>query len=144
MSVNGKSYDWESISIQLPHGTLIAVESIEYSDGKEVEANYGKGSNPYGYGEGNYSAEGKLSLAREEFERLLGHIKKNSKTLYGLKPFPIIVSYANDDKATVVDKLPKVKFNSNSTSGSQGDKKINVEKDFIVLAPIEWNGLPAN
>ncbi|GAB6100438.1 hypothetical protein JCM16358_23170 [Halanaerocella petrolearia] len=144
MSVNGKSYDWESISIKLPYGTMIAIESIEYSDEKETEANYGKGSNPYGYGEGNYSAEGKLTIRREEFEKFVDYVKQNSETLYGLDPFPITVSYANDDQPITTDKLPKCKFKSNSTSTSQGDKKVNVEKDFVILAPIEWNGLPAN
>ncbi|MDI3547887.1 MAG: hypothetical protein PWR10_1539 [Halanaerobiales bacterium] len=142
--INGKNYSWEDITIQLPYGTLIDIEDIEYSDEKETEANYGKGSNPTGYGEGNYSANGKLTLKREEFQRLLDYVKKNSKTLYGLDPFPIIVSYANDDQPTVTDKLPLCKFTSTKNGSSQNDKKVNVELEFIILKPIEWDGTPAN
>lgn len=142
--INGKEYAWEDISIQLPYGTLIDITDIEYSDEKDREANYGKGSNPTGYGEGNYSAEGSMTLKREEFERLLEYAKENSKTLYGLEPFPIVVSYANKDQPTRTDRLPKCKFTSTSQSGSQGDKSLSVERDFIILAPIDWNGLKAN
>lgn len=142
--INGKNYSWEDITIQLPYGTLIDVEDIEYSDEKETEANYGKGSNPTGYGEGNYSATGKMTLKREEFQRLLDHVKKNSKTLYGLEPFPVIVSYANDDQPTVTDKLPHCKFTSTKNGAAQNDKKVNVELEFIILKPIEWDGVPAN
>lgn len=142
--INGKNYSWEDISIQLPHGTLIGIEDIEYSDEKETEANYGKGSNPISYGEGNYSAQGKLTLTRGEFQRLLDHVKKNAKSLYGLQPFPIIASYANDNQPAITDKLPLCKFNTTKSSGAQNDKKINVELEFIILKPIEWDGVPAN
>lgn len=142
--INGQNYSWEDITIQLPYGTLVGIEDIEYSDEKELEANYGKGSNPTGYGVGNYSGSGKLTLKREEFQRLLEHVKQNSDTLYGLKPFPIIVSYANDDQSSITDKLPYCKFTTTKSSGSQGDKKINVELEFTILKPIEWDGIAAN
>ena len=69
--INGKSYSWEDIACTFPHGMLINVENIEYSDEKETELQYGKGSKPTGYGAGNYKAEGKVTLQREELNKLL-------------------------------------------------------------------------
>ncbi|MCL4514151.1 MAG: hypothetical protein M1379_00930 [Firmicutes bacterium] len=142
--INGKRYDWEDVTIALPHGTLIDVEGIDYSDKKEVEAVYGKGTNPQGYGAGNYSAEGKLSLKREEFNRLVDYAKQNAKSLYGLPPFPISVSYANEDERLATDKLQQCKITGTSNATKQGDKSVNVEIDLTILGGINWNGLPAN
>ena len=142
--INGKNYSWEDISIVLPHGTLIHVKSIEYSDEKEAEALYGSGSNPVGYGQGNYKAEGKLSLRREGFDRLLDAVEKSNTTIYNMAPFSIVVSYANDDEPRRTDTLPACKFTKTSTSASQGDKEVKVDLDFLCFAPIKWNDQEAN
>jgi hypothetical protein len=139
--INGKKYSWEDITATLPHGVLIDVENVEYSDGKEVEAQYGKGSMPTGYGQGNYSAEGKISLLREEFNRLLAYAKSQGKSLYNLPPFPITVSYANEDQPTVTDILKSVKFAKTSVSAGQGDKSVKVDLDIQIIGGIAWNGI---
>lgn len=142
--INGKRYAWEDISIRLPHGLLLDVESIEYSDKKEVEAVYGKGSNPRGYSAGNYSAEGKLTLLREEFNRLLDHVRSLGVTLYNLPPFPITVGYANEDEPATTDVLKGCKITETSNSNSQGDQSVKVDLSLKILGGIDWNGVAAN
>ncbi|MBE3574540.1 MAG: hypothetical protein IMW99_03660 [Firmicutes bacterium] len=144
MPINGKKYSWEDITIKLPHGTLIDVDSIEYGDKIEKEALYGKGSNAQGYGLGNYSAEGKLSLRREEFEKLIAHAKQNGGSLYGLKPFTITVAYAKDGDQTTMDTLKSCSFTETSSSSKQGDKEVKVDLSFLILDGIKWNDLDAN
>jgi len=142
--VNGRNYDWESTTITLPHGTLISVEKIEYSDEKEFKPVYGKGSKPRAYGAGNYKGEGKLTLHREEFERLVEYCRSNKlKDFYALPPFPITVSYANADRPLVTDVLQQCKFTKIGTGSEQGKEKIEVELDFVILGGIEWHGLQA-
>ena len=41
MAINGRVYDWESIDIHLPHGEVIGVQDIEYSDKVGHERIYG-------------------------------------------------------------------------------------------------------
>jgi len=142
--INGKEYSWEDISVTLPHGELIGIQNIEYSDSKEVEPAYGKGSNPLGYGNGNYSAEGKLTLLKSEHDRFVGYAKKQGKTLYGLAPFSISVSYANEDQPTVTDILKACKITKVSRSSGQGDKEVKVEYELKILGGIAWDGLDAN
>lgn len=145
MAINGKRYSFEDITATMPHGTLIDFESIEYSDKIEIEASYGKGSNPRGYGRGNYSAEAKVIMLREEFNRLLEHLKgQGIKALYRTPPFTITVSYANDDQPMSTDVLRDCVFTERSGSSSQGDSSTKVELSLLVLSPIEYNGLPAN
>lgn len=143
MAINGRKYDWESITINLPHGELIGVDSIDYSDKVNIERQYGKGSMPIGYGQGNYEAEGKLSLLRDEYEKLLENAKGKSKPFFKMDPFSITVSYANKDEEVKTDTLPSCLFTERSRAAKQGDTSIKVELSFLVLDPIEEDGLAA-
>lgn len=142
--INGMRYSWEDITVHLPHGPLLDIESIEYSDSVEKEAIYGKGSMPRGYGIGNYEGEGKLTLKREEFNRLMDYVRAQKTSLYRLPPFNITVSYANDDQPITTDRLKGVSFTETSTSASQGDTSVNVELSYIILNGIDWNGVGPN
>lgn len=46
MSVNGRGYDWEDITVTLPHGDAAGITEIKYEDGQDVKARYGKAACP--------------------------------------------------------------------------------------------------
>jgi hypothetical protein len=142
--INGKKYSWEDITITFPQGTMVDVTEIEYSDKKEGEELYGKGSHPQGYGEGNYSAEGKAKMRREEYEKFTSALMKGASSIYNHSPFPVVVSYANTDQATVTDTLRSCKLQSISTGPKQGDKSVDMEIQFKILGGILWNEKEAN
>lgn len=135
--INGVTYDWESIQITLPTGTVIDLQDIEYSDEKEISEVYGKGGMARAYGRGNYKAEGKLTILRTDLVALeaLGGT-------YELPPLPIAVSYANDDQPTQLDILKDCKLNKRSMRGSQGDQSLPVELEFKILGGVWLNGVP--
>ena len=104
MPINGNYFDWKSIEIQLqPSGVALGVTEINYNDERGIEARYGKGAIPRGFGRKNYKASGSMTLDKDEAETLR---KGLGGSFYSDKPFPIIVSYANDDQDTVTDTLP--------------------------------------
>jgi len=141
MSINGNLYDWESVEIQLPNGTAVGVAEIGYSDEQSIEARYGKGSVPRGYGRGNYKASGSLTMDRDEYER---YSKSVGGSVYKSDPVTIVVSYANDDQAPVTDTLSKVRITKVDTSSKQGEANASEMKlDFEILEPIRWNGVKA-
>lgn len=142
--INGKSYSWEDIGVVMPHGEMVNFQNVDYSDGKETEPVYGKGSNPTGYGTGNYSAEGKLTLKKEEHDRFIEYAKKLNKSLYKIPPFPVTVSYSNEDQPTKTDILKSCKIAKVSQSGGQGDKELKVEYEIKILDGIWRDGLPPN
>ena len=142
--INGRKYDWESVTLTLPWGVAIDINNIEYGDEREISEAYGKGSNPTGYGSGNYKAECKATVLREDFERLLEYAKQKGYALYGIPPFPITVSYANEDKPITTDVLRACKLKKVGTGSGQGDTSTEVELEFAVLNPILWNGVAAN
>lgn len=135
--VNGRNYDWESITTTMEHGELVDYSSIEYDDEKELEPLYGKGSSPVGYGVGNKKGTGKLTMRREEY------LKMQSKAgcgIYDMKPFPIAIAYAKDGESIQTDVLEQCKFTKRKNAHKQGDKETTVELDFVILGDIKING----
>ncbi len=147
MAINGKNYDWEDIRVITLTGEQIGITEIKYSDEQSVTARYGRGAVPRGYGRGNYEASGSMVLDRDEWEKLklalvaLG----NTGGIYDHTPFPIVVSYANDDMGTVIDTLRDCKISKfDGGGGSQGDDNVSpITCEFTILSPILWNGIPA-
>jgi hypothetical protein len=137
--INGKNWSWEDIDISLPSGPLVLVESIDYGDKKDLEPVYGKGDMPQGFGGGNYSAEGKLTIKKEEMKLLDRYLLTLGLfRIYDLPPFPITVSYANEDQGSTTDVLNQCKFVERSTAPKQNDKGINVDLTFQILGGIVW------
>lgn len=141
MSINGKQYDWEDITISAPQGVMANITDISYSDGQAIGVRYGKGGVPTGYGRQNYEASGSMTIDIEEWERLK---KTFGSTLYDHTPFNINVSYAMDGSATITDKLKSIKITKVSTSNSQGGENAGSKSiEFTILKPIEYNGKAA-
>ena len=145
MSVNGRGYDWEDITVTLPHGDAAGITEIKYEDGQDVTARYGKGSLPRAYCRGNYEASGSMVLDRDEWEKLKRELTANGGGIYDHEPFTIVVNYANNDMGVVTDTLKSCKITKQSGGGaSQGDDNASpVSCEFIILSPILWNGVPA-
>ena len=140
--INGKAYDWSDVSIKLP-GLELEAQEISYNDELEKEAVYGKGRRPRGYGTGNYKAEAKLSLLRDDFDDLIAYCKQNNVGLYDLVIPKIIVSYANTYKPTKSDVLTQVTITKTDQKGAQGDKSLKVDLDLLIFGEIERDGLKA-
>lgn len=136
--INGIKYDWESLNVAMDHGVLVGIQSINYEDEHETEAIYGKGSTPIGYGRGNRKGSGKLTIEREEYELLQANA---GGSIYKMKPFPIILNYANEGKPTIVDTLEQCIFTKRSNSHEQGDSGTKIELDFTILGGIKLNGV---
>ncbi len=146
MAINGKQYDHEDCRIMLPSGLAYGIQELSYEDGQEVEARYGRGALPRGWGRKNYEASGNMTLDRDQFEDFKKELAATSPGggIYDHQPFSIVSSYANDYQDTVTDTLPDVKvtkFSGGYKQGEANDGQIKI--DFIILSPIKWNGVAA-
>ncbi|SHI87994.1 hypothetical protein [Lutispora thermophila] len=142
LKVNGKTYDWADVDIKLP-GLSIEFQEISYDDELEKELAYGKGQKPRGYGEGNYKAEGKVTLLRDDYDTLLDYCKSKGVPLFKLVIPKIVVSYANEGDRTRSDVLNTVTFTKRSNKAAQGDKSIKVDLDMLIVDGIESDGVKA-
>ena len=145
MAINGRQYDWEDVHVILPSGEAVGITEIKYEDGQAVEARYGRGATPRGYGRGNYEASGSMTLDRDEWERLKLALTGNGGGIYDHAPFTVVVAYANNDMGHVVDTLKGCKISKFSGGGgSQGDDNVSpMSCEFTILEPILWDGVPA-
>lgn len=81
--VNGKVYDWSSVTITASGMENMEPMEISYDDEQESEPIYGKGGKIRGYGTGNQKNSVKLSLIREDFNEMCRVIKsKGYKNFY--------------------------------------------------------------
>lgn len=137
--INGKAYDWSSITIDLAGCTGIEPTSIEYGDKQEKEPIYGKGGGIRGYGTGNKSNDVKLSLQREDYNLLQDAYK--AKGYFGKVVIPkITVSYADEGATTVTDVLTNVTFSERAFKAAQGDKGISVDLTGFAIGGIKPDG----
>ena len=136
MPINGRYYDWEHISIQVKGVPLADVLSIDYEDVEKIHAIYGKGRTPRGYTKGNWEASGKLTLLREEYDRLRAAAPEGN--VYKLDPFDIVISYDKGNGTAVTDTLKDCLFTKRSFGGVEQDtERITVELEFVVLGEIQ-------
>lgn len=138
--INGRGYSWESVTVSLP-GLEMQVQSIDYGDELEKELKYGTGNTPRGYGTGNYKANAKITLLREDFDDLLDYCKSKGIPLLRLAIPKIIVSYANDDDVTRTDVINKVSITKIADKPKQGDKSMTVDLDLLVAGLIVRDGV---
>lgn len=142
--INGKCYDWSSVTINVSGMDSIELQEISYDDEQELEAIYGKGGRIRGYGTGNQKNSVKLSMTREDFNEMLRVIKsKGYKSFYKYIIPKITVSYADEGAQTTTDVLTKVKFSKRSLKAAQGDKSMKVNLDGMAVGGIKMNGLGA-
>lgn len=138
--VNGKFYDWGSITVDIP-GLELELQEISYDDELETELIYGKGKTPRGYAEGKYKASGKISILRDDYNDILDYCKKNNKPFYRLEIPKILISYANDGEATKTDVLNNVKFQKRTNKVANGDKGFKVDLDLLIAGTIDQDGV---
>lgn len=137
--INGKAYDWSSVTINLSGCTGIEPVGIDYGDKIEKEPIYGKGGNIRGFGTGNKSNDVKLTLQREDYD-ILQDAYTSSGT-FGKVVIPkITVSYADTGATTVTDVLTNVTFTERSFKAARGDKELTVELSGFAIGGIAPDG----
>ncbi len=142
--INGKVYDWSSVTINVSGMESIELQEVSYDDEQEFDPVYGKGGKIRGYGTGNQKNSVKLSMLREDFNEMTRVIKaKGYSSFYKYTIPKITVSYADDGAATSTDVLTNVKISKRSFKAAQGDKSMKVDLDGMAVGGIKINGLGA-
>lgn len=144
ISVNGKMYDWADLTVvypgSIPAGVL-GIQSIDWNEELEVEPIYGAGNKAIGYGRGNWKAEGKMTITLEAYAQLNA---MTSAGIFNAPPFNIVLCYANKEEPVHTVQLLGCKWTKKSNKASQGDKKMEVELDFVILEDIRHDGISAS
>lgn len=141
--VNGKVYDWSSVTIGVSGMENMEPTEISYDDEREADFIYGQGGNPRGYGTGNKKNSVKLTMIREDFNEMCRVVKaRGYKHFYEYVIPKIVVSYADEGADTCTDVLTNVVITKRSFKAAQGDKSMSVSLDGLAM-DIKINDLDA-
>ena len=140
--INGRCYDWNSVTLGISGCENVEPAEISYDAERDEEVIYGKGGDPRGYGTGNRKNSVKMSMLREDFDEICNVMqKKGVKSFFNHIFEKITVSYGNDGQKVVTDTLTNVKFSKFSGKASQGDKSIKVDLEGFAFGGVNINGM---
>ena len=133
--INGKSYEWADIIVNVLGLPIIGITNIEYEEKQGMENIYGAGRFPVSRGYGKIEPTAKMTILMEELENIqsvapLGRIQD-------IPEFDIVVMYLDAALTTRKHVLKNVRFMSNKRASSSGDTSIPVELELII-SHIVW------
>lgn len=147
--VNGEFYSFARASFSLAGNKIIALDSVNYDDAIDLEEIHGANMAPIGFGEGKYTANFKITVKKEDFDKVIlpalvggeGGSDGGDGTLYGHKEFDFAVTYAKrkGEKATT-DTIKGIRIMSVNHSTSEGDKSTKIELSGKALGGIWRDG----
>lgn len=133
--INGKSYEWADIVVNILGVPVVGITSIEYEEKQGMENVYGAGRFPVSRGYGKVEPTAKITLLMEEVQAIMSVAPLGR--LQDIPEFDISVIYIDSALVTVKHKLRNVRFMNNVRSSSSADTSIPVECELI-LSHIEW------
>jgi len=128
--VNGTSYTWAQVVINIGGAIINGVTSVSWSETQEKSNNYGAGRNPVSRGRGNVEYEASITLHMDEVEA----IRATSATgkLIDIAPFDVGVSWLPANGIVVNKNLKFAEFLNDPMDTSDGDTNIELELDLII------------
>lgn len=118
----GHVADWGSVELVIFGRKIIGVSKIAYSQEQEVEAVYGAGHFPIGFGKGNQNCEVSITLLKEEMDGLQASLPAG-KSLGDLPPTDVTVLYKRGGRI-VKDVIRNFMITGRGIEVSQNDKGI--------------------
>lgn len=142
IKLQGRFLNWGDITLQLLDNTLIDGTEIDYSDEMGVNRSQGQGRGTRGYSQGQYTGSGSVGMRREAYNRLEAKASA-AGGFYNIKPFPITITYRDENDQVVTDTLTHCKFKKRDFKAAEKDEFLDVKLEFEILGEILTNGVPA-
>jgi hypothetical protein len=133
--INGKSYEWADIAVNILGVSVVGITSIEYEEKQGMENIYGAGRYAVSRGYGKVEPTAKITLLMEELEAIMAVAPLGR--IQDIPEFDISVIFLDSALVTRKHKLRNVRFMNNVRSSSSGDTSIPVECELI-LSHIDW------
>lgn len=135
----GKMTGWNSITVNVMGRDLEGITQLSYTDSETKENVYGAGKYPIGRSSGNYEAEAKISLYKEEADGLRLSLGPGKRVM-DIAPFDIVVQYENQVGVILKDRIRNCEFKNDGVEVAQADGTIVTEYELLV-SHIDYNVL---
>lgn len=129
--INGKSYEWADIILNVLGVPINGISSIEYGEKQEMQNVWGAGRFPVSRGYGKVDPDGtKITMTMEELENIqsvapLGRIQD-------IPEFDIIVIFVDPALITRKHVLKNCRFMNNERKSNTGDTSIPIDLSLII------------
>lgn len=141
--INGSTYAWSSISLELDGFPFVGVLEITYSDKVEVAYGYGltPGHQPLRRTRGKYSVDDpKVIMAGPSGRDFMAALSlKAGGNGFGEVAFPIVVSYSEPTLGTITDTLNDCRVIGVNSSNAESADENKLELTLSCMS-IKWNG----
>ncbi|WP_027178599.1 hypothetical protein [Maridesulfovibrio bastinii] len=137
VSVLGRSYDWESLTITGPQGVIVGISEINWKSNQKKKRTYGKGLLPRGATRSNYEATVDFTLDYSEYTDLLSAL--DSGIFNSVFNISLVFEPDGGDKREVV--LKNIMIDDKDESAKQGDDEQTVKLSGTAEM-ININGTP--
>lgn len=128
--VNGKSYEWADIAVNILGADIIGITNIEYEEKQGMENIYGAGRFPVSRGYGKVEPTAKITVLMEELENIQS-VAPNGRIM-DIPEFDITVAFIDAALVTRRHVLKNVRFTNNKRASASGDTSIPVELELII------------
>lgn len=129
--INGTAYSFADIDINILGAIVEGFTAISYGVRRTKTNNYGRRELPTSRSRGNKEFEGSITLEMKEVQRIMALLPAG-KDLTDIAPFPIIVSFVNDDNIQVNHKLLYCEFTEQMIDSSQNDPAVYCTCPLII------------
>jgi hypothetical protein len=126
--INGQSYNYTQITINILGAPVFGVSAINYTAEQDKTNEYGQGENPVARGRGAKTYSGSIDLHMNEIENIRAVVA--SRDMLDIPAFDIVIVFGNTQKV-VVHTLKDVEFTSNPNEMAQGDTNITSSMNII-------------
>ena len=127
--INGKSYDYTQVVVNVLGVPLAGVTSIEYTEEQEKTNNFGTGNRPVSRGQGAIDASGSIEISMNDVEAIRDVAPFGS--LLQVPAFDIVVTYGNPQKV-VTHVLKNCEFTTDAAGGAQGETDLKKSYDLVI------------
>lgn len=137
--INGTTYDYENIRIDVDGFEDIGIRSINYEDTVETEKQFGAGREAIDATEGVYEAQdGTMTMLWYAYRNMIermgnGNMSKSNR-------FDISVSFAHEGEETQTDTLERCRIIGKARDHEQGPEGLEVEVTIQIMKILE-NGI---
>lgn len=128
--INGKSYEWADIVINILGVPFAGVTKITYEDSQEMKNVMGAGNRPVSRVYGQFTPSASVTLLMEELENIQRIAPRG--VIQNIPEFPIVITYVDAALIPVRHVLKNCRFMKNSRDVSRGSEEIEIELQLII------------
>ncbi|KAF1073451.1 hypothetical protein [Halodesulfovibrio sp. MK-HDV] len=129
VTINGKTHDWESVTITGPQGVFIGISEVNWKSSQKKKRVYGKGATSIGATRGNYEATTSMTLLVSEYQDLA---KALAKGIYRT-PFDVAVVFEPEGATKHEVVIKQIMVDDLDESAKQGDEEATVKLSGTAL-----------